>query len=63
MKRILLIVIGSWLRNDTTIKQFRPLNYLFSKQKIDPPECRSGYCSFGFELFYRKAGLEVLKKF
>lgn len=30
------LVIGSWLRNDTTIKQFRPLNYLFSKQKIDP---------------------------
>lgn len=30
------LVIGSWLRNDATIKQFRPLNYLFSKQKIDP---------------------------
>lgn len=30
------LVIGSWLKNDTTIKQFRPLNYLFSKHKIDP---------------------------
>lgn len=30
------LVIGSWLRNDTTLKQFRPLNYLSSKHKIDP---------------------------
>lgn len=30
------LVVGSWLKNDTTIKQFRPLNYLFSKHKVDP---------------------------
>lgn len=30
------IVIGSWLRNDTTIKQFRPLNYLFTERRINP---------------------------
>ena len=29
------LVVGSWLRNDTTIKQFRPLDYLFTRRKIN----------------------------
>ncbi len=29
------VVVGSWLRNDTTIRQFRPLNYLFTRRRID----------------------------
>lgn len=29
------LVVGSWLRNDTTSKQFRPLDYLFSTHRLD----------------------------
>lgn len=30
------LVVGSWLKNDETIRQFRPLDYLFTELQINP---------------------------